>query len=400
MRKQTYSLALVPALFLALGIAGAAPSASAQVAVGISVHVGPPALPVYVQPACPVEGYLWTPGYWSYGAAGYYWVPGVWVAPPRAGLLWTPGYWGWGGGVYAFHAGYWGPHVGFYGGVNYGYGYGGAGFVGGEWRGGHFAYNTAVVNVNSTVVRNTYVNRTVVNTTVVNHTSFNGGPGGINATASAQERSYGSEQHVQATSAQAEHERTAGSDRSNWASENHGRPTNAAMSHVGERQENQQQRIGNGVKSGELTAGETKNLENRESNINHEVATDRRANGGTLTPDEKAQVNHQQNNVSKSIYDDKHNAATQPGANSEVGQRQENQQQRIGNGIKSGQMTAGEAARAENNEQHINQQVHADRQANGGHLTQSQKQQVNKEQNKESKQIHNEKHNDKTAHPK
>ena len=57
------------------------------------------------------------------GGGGYYWVPGTWVQPPRVGVLWTPGYWGFVGGVYAFHAGYWGPHVGFYGGVNYGFGY-------------------------------------------------------------------------------------------------------------------------------------------------------------------------------------------------------------------------------------------------------------------------------------
>ena len=61
--------------------------------------------------------------------------PGVWVRPPQVGLLWTPGYWGWGGGAYLFHAGYWGPHVGFYGGVNYGFGYGGVGFGGGRWVG-------------------------------------------------------------------------------------------------------------------------------------------------------------------------------------------------------------------------------------------------------------------------
>src|ERR1700689_2887834 len=110
-----------------------APAASfAQLA--ISVHIGPPVLPVYEQPLCPTNGYLWTPGYWGYGPLGYYWVPGVWVAPPRAGVLWTPGYWGFAGGLYNWHAGYWGPHVGFYGGVKYGFGYGGIGFFGGEWR--------------------------------------------------------------------------------------------------------------------------------------------------------------------------------------------------------------------------------------------------------------------------
>ena len=153
---------------------------------GISIGTPPPALPVYAQPPCPTEGFLWTPGYWAYGPVGYYWVPGVWVAPPRVGFLWTPGYWGFVGGFYGWHAGYWGPHVGYYGGINYGYGYGGVGFVGGYWRGGAFAYNTAVVNVNRTVVRNTYVNNTVIehNTYVNNtHTSFNG-EGGVNYHAS------------------------------------------------------------------------------------------------------------------------------------------------------------------------------------------------------------------------
>ena len=202
MGKLTLVRVLFPAVLLALGLTSITPSASAQISLGISVHVGPPALPVYVQPACPTEGYMWTPGYWAYNQeGGYYWVPGVWVAPPRVGLLWTPGYWGFAGGLYGFHAGYWGPHVGFYGGVNYGFGYGGVGFGGGEWRGGHFAYNSAVVNVNSTVIHNTYVDRTVVNnTTVTSRASFNGGPGGTTATPTAQERAAASEQHVQPTS--------------------------------------------------------------------------------------------------------------------------------------------------------------------------------------------------------
>ncbi len=99
----------------------------AQVSVGLSItaNVAPPPLPVYTQPVIPGDGYLWTPGYWAYGDEGYYWVPGVWVRPPHFGVLWTPAYWGYGGGVYGFYAGYWGPHIGFYGGINYGFGYGG-----------------------------------------------------------------------------------------------------------------------------------------------------------------------------------------------------------------------------------------------------------------------------------
>jgi hypothetical protein len=277
--------------------------------------------------------------------------------------------------------------------VNYGFGYGGVGFVGGAWRGGHFAYNTAVVNVNTTVIHNTYVDRTVVNNSTMTRTSFNGGPGGVSARASAQEEAAAHEEHVQATSEQMSHEHAAGANRSNFASVNHGKPATPAMSRVGERAENQQDRIANGVRSGQMTAGETTNVESREANINHEVSADRKANGGTLTPAERQRVNQQQNNVSRSIYDDKHNAATQPGSKSEVGQRQENQQDRIANGIQSGKLTAGEAAKDEGNEQKINKQVNADRQANGGKLTQGEKKQVNKEQNKESKQIHNQKHN-------
>jgi YXWGXW repeat-containing protein len=295
-----------------VGLVSLTPSpAKAQIAVGVSIRIAPPAIPVYEQPPCPVAGYLWTPGYWAYGAAGYYWVPGVWIAPPRVGLLWTPGYWGWGGGIYAWHAGYWGPHVGFYGGVNYGFGYGGVGFVGGEWRGGVFAYNTAVVHVNETVIHNTYVNRTViVNNTTVNRTSFNGGPGGLSARANAQEIAASRESHVQPTSLQASNEHAASLNRANFASENHGRPATPAMSRVNAREANQQARIGQGVRSGQLTPGETSHLENKEAGINREVRSDRAANGGHLTQQERTQVNHQQNAVSRDINRDKHNART------------------------------------------------------------------------------------------
>ena len=307
MRNLTLIRVLLLAVCIPLALASMATSASAQIAVGISVRVAPPAIPVYVQPPCPIEGYLWTPGYWSYANDDYYWVPGVWVAPPSAGLLWTPGYWGFAGGVYGFHAGYWGPHVGFYGGVNYGFGYGGVGFVGGEWRGGRFAYNTAVLNVNTAVVHNTFVNRTVVGTSVGSRVSFNGGPGGIAARETAEERVAANERHVEATSEQMSHEHSASMDRSNFASANHGRPANPAMSRVGERVENQQRRIGNGVESGKMNAAETAHVENQEHHINQQVKSDREANGGKLTPAEKKQVNKEQNKTSKEIHKDKHN---------------------------------------------------------------------------------------------
>jgi hypothetical protein len=162
---------------------------------------------------------------------------------------------------------------------------------------------------------------------------------------------------------------------------------------VAQRKENQQDRIANGVKSGQLTAGETANLETKEAAINGETRADRAANGGKLTSTEKQQVNQQQNQLSKQIYNDKHNANTAHYGNNQVGQRRENQQDRIAQGIKSGQLTAGETAKLENQQKNINQQVKADRTANGGKLTQGEKQQVNHEQNAASKNIYNKKHN-------
>ncbi|HVO13195.1 MAG TPA: hypothetical protein VMX54_20805 [Vicinamibacteria bacterium] len=81
---------------------------------------------------------------------------------------------------------------------------------------------------------------------------------------------------------------------------------------IQERRENQQDRIAQGIKSGQLTAGETARLERREAGLNHEIRTDRQANGGTLTPQERRQVNHQQNRLSRQIYRDKHNQRRQP----------------------------------------------------------------------------------------
>jgi WXXGXW repeat (2 copies) len=304
-----WSLRLRHLLILPLALLFVMPTIShAQVAV--SITVAPPVIPVYAQPPCPVAGYLWTPGYWAWGPAGYYWVPGVWIAPPHVGLLWTPGYWGFVGGAYAWHAGYWGPHVGFYGGINYGFGYGGVGFVGGAWRGGVFAYNTAVVHVDETVVHNVYVDRTVINnTTVVNRVSFNG-TGGAMARPTPQEQMAMHEQHFEPTSEQVSHQMSASRDRSMLASENHGMPQHAAFASVNQRQYNQQQRIANGVRSGQLTPGETAHLEHQEAGIHQEVHNDRAANGGHLTPQERNQVEHQQNHESHEIYKDKHNDKT------------------------------------------------------------------------------------------
>jgi hypothetical protein len=195
-------------------------------AVFVSVNIAPPALPVYAQPIAPGPGYIWTPGYWAWGPEGYYWVPGTWVLAPYVGALWTPGYWGWGGAAYVWHPGYWGPRIGFYGGVNYGFGYFGVGYVGGYWNRGVFNYNTAVTNVNVTNIHNTY-NQTVQNTTI-SRVSYNGGAGGINAQPTNEERLAGRDQHRGAMPLQARHEQLASTNRSLLASVNHGSPTLAA----------------------------------------------------------------------------------------------------------------------------------------------------------------------------
>jgi hypothetical protein len=210
-------------------VAGPPPPAVyvAPAAVEIQASEAPPPLPDYDQPPCPEDGYLWTPGYWAWGGGGYYWVPGTWVQPPRVGVLWTPGYWGFVGGVYAFHGGYWGPHVGFYGGVNYGFGYVGTGFAGGVWVGNSFSYNRAVANINVTVVHNTY-NTTVINNVTVNRVSYNGGAGGVTAAPTPQERQFAREQHVSATPLQQQHVQQAAHNPALFARANGGHPTIAA----------------------------------------------------------------------------------------------------------------------------------------------------------------------------
>ena len=216
---------LIPVVFA--GMAMSAPSAAdAGVSIGLSITVAPPVLPVYVQPPVPGPNYIWAPGYWAWGDDDYYWVPGTWVLAPRPGLLWTPGYWGWSEGFYVWHAGYWAPHIGFYGGVNYGCGYGGVGYSGGYWEHGAFFYNSAVTKVNSTVITNVY-NKTVINNTV-NNVSFNGGNGGITAEPTAQEKAWSQEPHTPPTAVQTQHEHAASTNRALLASVNHGTPAVAA----------------------------------------------------------------------------------------------------------------------------------------------------------------------------
>lgn len=177
------------------------------------VNIGPPPLLVYEQPMVPGEGYIWTPGYWGWSQRDreYYWIPGTWVLAPQPGYLWTPGYWAYGGGGYLWNLGYWGPLVGFYGGINYGHGYGGNGYNGGRWSRDVFSYNRAYNNLDPAVVHNVY-NTQVVNNYRINnirHVSFNGGPGGVAQRPSAAQLRVQRGSHAEPTPHQTAHERSA-----------------------------------------------------------------------------------------------------------------------------------------------------------------------------------------------
>jgi hypothetical protein len=186
----------------------------------------PPPIPQYSQPECPGPNYLWTPGTWNYASAGYYWVPGVWVLAPFVGALWTPPYWGFDRNRYAWHHGYWGSHIGFYGGVNYGFGYVGRGYEGGYWNHDRFAYNRTVNNVNINVVKNVY-NYRVTNITNV-RTSYVGGRGGLNVRPTPAELAVLHERRIAPLPEQVQHIRQAAENRSQFDAVNHGRPETLA----------------------------------------------------------------------------------------------------------------------------------------------------------------------------
>lgn len=200
---------------------------SAQISIGVSVRLAPPPLPVYAQPPLPGPDFLWTPGYWAWDdyALAYYWVPGTWIRAPRPGLLWTPPWWGWSDGAYIFHTGYWGPHIGFYGGVNYGFGYTGFGYQGGYWNGGHLFYNQTVNNITNIHVTNVYQTNIInVTNNSSNRVSYNGGPGGVRARPRPEEQLAARDQHIAPTAHQQDHVLIARSDPRAFVSANRGHP--------------------------------------------------------------------------------------------------------------------------------------------------------------------------------
>lgn len=219
----------IHAVFVGTILLVMAAAAFAQVSVGVVITIAPPPLPIYDQPLCPGENYIWTPGYWAYGDDfdDYYWVPGTWVLAPQVGFLWTPGYWEWNENRYVFYDGYWGPQVGFYGGIFYGFGYFGEGYEGGRWDHDRFFYNTTVNNVNITEIHNVY-NAPVRTESTPPRVSYHGGNGGINRPPKPEELAAARARHIPPVPVQREHVQVARTSPDLRASVNMGKPPVAA----------------------------------------------------------------------------------------------------------------------------------------------------------------------------
>jgi hypothetical protein len=198
------------------------------------VTVAPPPLPSYEQPAIPAKGYLWVPGFWAWREAvpDYFWVPGTWVQPPQRGLLWTPPYWSRVDGGYAFHAGYWAEQVGFYGGIDYGYGYTADGYRGGRWENDSFLYNRAVNNLGSLDIASVY-DEAVTGDSKASRVSFNGGITGTKARPTSHQETSADVRHVGPTEEQRQHFEMAAKDRSLYSKLNNGEPGVAATPRAG-----------------------------------------------------------------------------------------------------------------------------------------------------------------------
>ena len=149
-----------------------------------------------MQPAIPAPGYIWTPGYWAWVARGLLLGAGNLGTAAHGGPAVDPGYWGLVDGAYLWHGGYWGPHVGFYGGINYGCGYSGVGYQGGYWHGHEFCYNRAVQQRAQYQRHERLQPHGREQRAPVTRVSFNGGAGGIAARPSRTELAAVHERHV------------------------------------------------------------------------------------------------------------------------------------------------------------------------------------------------------------
>jgi predicted transcriptional regulator len=165
-------------------------------------------------------------------------------------------------------------------------------------------------------------------------------------------------------------------------------PSSVTGASINQRMENQQDRIDQGIKSGELTAGEAATLETQEAGVKTEEAGMRAQDNGKLTAQDKSTLNSQLNTESKDIYADKHNSATQPAdPKGEINGRLENQQDRIASGLASDKLTDGQVAKLETQEAGITKEEAGMRAQDNGKLTAQDKKLLNKQLNQESRRI-------------
>jgi hypothetical protein len=162
--------------------------------------------------------------------------------------------------------------------------------------------------------------------------------------------------------------------------------------------QNDANRIANGVKSGQLTAGETAHLENHEAALNKEKSQMKAANNGKLTTADKQKLNSQYKGLSHQVYDAKHNSRSATYGSNSVGQTRQNQQARIAQGIQSGSLTSGEAAHMERQQHNANAKASQERMANGGRFTPAERHAASERQGRMSRNINHAKHNGRSAH--
>jgi hypothetical protein len=162
-----------------------------------------------------------------------------------------------------------------------------------------------------------------------------------------------------------------------------------------QRDVNQQERIGQGLKSGELSTKEAGHLERDEQHVDRMEARDLR--NGSISPAEQTRLNAAENRTSAAIYNDKHNgttgnptSASSQRLQSDV-QRNVNQQQRIANGMNSGALTNREAGKLERGQAHVDR-----REANAAHNGQVgafEQRRIQRSENHQSNRVFNKKHN-------
>jgi hypothetical protein len=162
-----------------------------------------------------------------------------------------------------------------------------------------------------------------------------------------------------------------------------------------QRNVDQQQRIENGLQSGQLNTREAAKLESGEAKV--ETMEKNALKDGTLSPQEKARIQKAQNAESRAIYNQKHDAqvgnpasASSQRMQADV-QRNVNQQARIKQGVASGNLTNKEVARLERGQAHVNRKEAAA--GANGHVGAAEQASVQRSENRQSGRVYNKKHN-------